>query len=113
MAHQFEVPMYVFCEHCLQLGIAEVYTITKDEALKDQLCRHLVNGHLLTPVTKPESEPLSRRVLRLDNAMKYLEIVDAGRTLEQQRAILLKIMTEMQGNGSDSDKQPSEEDSSG
>ncbi len=34
-----------------------------NEALKDQLCRYLVQDYLLTPVTKPESEPLSRRVL--------------------------------------------------
>ncbi len=48
------------CEHSLQLGITEVYTMTQDEALKDKLCRHLVQDHLLTPVTKPESEQLSQ-----------------------------------------------------
>ncbi|MFC1980279.1 hypothetical protein ACFLVS_05485 [Chloroflexota bacterium] len=101
MARQLEVPVYILCEHCLQLGIAEVDTMTQDEALRDQLCRHLVQDHLLTPVTKPEKEPVSRRVLRLKNAMSLLEILDTGKTSEQQRAILLNIMIEMQGSDND------------
>lgn len=87
-----EVPIYVLCEHSLQLGIAEVYTMTQDEALKDKLCRHLVQDHLLTPVTKPESEPLSRRVIQLENAMHFLTLVETRATHEEQRGIVIDLM---------------------
>ena len=101
LASQLEIPIYCLCEHALQLGCSELAVIVGDKALKDQLCRHLVRDHLLTRVTKPEKESLSRRVLRLKNAMNFLEILDTGRTPEQQRAILHKIMMEMQGRDND------------
>ena len=106
MAHQLEVPIYVLCEHSLQLGIAEVYTMTQDKALKDELCRHLVQDHLLTPVTKPESEPISRRALRLRNAMDFLRMLDDQKTPEAQRAVILRFAAEMAN-----DQEPKKEES--
>jgi len=92
VARELEIPIYVLCEHCLQLGIAEVYEKTQDEALKDQLCRHLVRDHLLTPVIKPQSEPISRRLVRLKNAMSFLRLVEIRATPEEQKEILKELM---------------------
>jgi len=92
MARELEIPIYVLCEHCLQLGIAEVYEKTQDETLKDQLCRHLVQGHLLTPVIKPQSDPISRRVVRLQNAMNFLRLVEIRATPEEQKEIIKELM---------------------
>lgn len=94
MAHQLGIPIYVLCEHSLQLGIAEIYTLTQDEALKDQLCRHLVQDHLLTPVTRPEAEPISRRVLRIENTLRFLDFLDKFASREEQKAIISKVIKE-------------------
>lgn len=101
-ARHLEVPIYVLCEHCLQLGLAEVYAMTQDEALKDQLCRHLVQDHLLTPITKPESEPLTRRVLQLENAMHFLELLETRNNREEQKEIISALMKKTQVEGDNS-----------
>jgi len=50
--------------------------VVGDEALRERLCRHLVEDHLLTPITKPESEPTSQRAMKLENTMKLLELIE-------------------------------------
>jgi hypothetical protein len=90
-ARKFEVPVYVLAEHCLQLGILEIIDLYNDEALKDQLCRHLVRDHLLTPVTKPQSEPISRRLIRLRNVMNLLSLLEIKNTPEEQAEIILGL----------------------
>lgn len=76
LAQDLEVPMYPLCEHLLQAGMAEASLVIRDEALKENLCRHLVKDHLLTPITNPESEITSSRAWRLDNAMRLLEYIE-------------------------------------
>ncbi len=94
MAGSLEVPIYPIAEHLLQLGAAEVLISMKDEALRERLCRHLVEDHLLTPVTRPESEPVSRRALRIDNALKLLELLETRSSPEAQRDVILRLMEE-------------------
>ncbi len=105
LAHQLQIPVYCLAEHSVQLGLAEVAVLMQDKELKEQLCRHLVNDHLLTLVTKPESEPESRRALRLKNALDFLRIYDNEKSLGEQRLVILKVSEEM-ANG----EEPSEED---
>ena len=92
MAQCLEAPVYVVAEHTLQLGASELMVIVEDEALRERLCRHLVEDHLLTPVTKPESEPTSQRALKLENAMGLLELLETRSSLEEQKKIILRLM---------------------
>jgi hypothetical protein len=62
LARDLEVPVYPFCEHLLQLGLSEVIIIMENESLKEGLCRHLVQSHLLVPAT--QLEPPSKGALR-------------------------------------------------
>ncbi len=94
LAHGLECPFYCVTEHLLQLGLAEVLVGLRDEALRERLCRHLVEDHLLTTVTKPESEPISRRALRLQNAIRLLELLEARSSPEAQREVILRLMGE-------------------
>jgi len=104
-AHKLEVPVYFVTEHCLQLGLLEVIDLMQDEALKDQLCRHLVRDHLLTPVTKPQSEPISRRLIRLRNVMNLLSHLEIVKSPEEQAGIILglfkKVRTDEPDRGTD------------
>jgi len=95
LAHALECPVYCVAEHLLQLGLAEVSVSLEDQALRERLCRHLVQDHLLTPVTKPESEPISRRALRVRNAMKFLDLIEirAG-SPEVVRQIIDRVLEE-------------------
>lgn len=90
-AGKIEIPMYSLAEHCIQIGLAEVWTTRKDEALMDSMYRHLVQDHLLTPVTKPESEPLPQRVLQLQNALDFLGLLEIWATPAEQREIIRKL----------------------
>jgi uncharacterized membrane-anchored protein YjiN (DUF445 family) len=92
LAQSLEVPIYVLTEHLIQLGAKEVAELVQDEALKDQLCRHLVRDHLLTPITKPQSEPISRRLYRLKNAMNLVELLETKNTPEEQRLIITELL---------------------
>ncbi|MFC1982969.1 hypothetical protein ACFLV5_04235 [Chloroflexota bacterium] len=87
-----EIPIYVFTEHCLQTGLSEMIELIKDEALRDDLCRHLVQDHLLTPVTKPQSEPVSRRLRRLRNVRNLLNILEINKTPDEQMQIILELI---------------------
>lgn len=94
LAWSLEAPIYVVAEHVLQLGASELMVIVEDEALRERLCRHLVEGHLLTAVTKPESEPTSQRALRLENAMGLLQLLETRSSLGEQEKIILRLMEE-------------------
>jgi len=95
-AGKLEVPIYTLAEHCLQLGILEVIDLMEDEALKDQLCRHLVRDHLLTPVTKPQSEPISRRLIRLRNVMNILSLFEFIKNPEEQAEAILGLFKKVE-----------------
>ena len=95
MAQQLEIPVYVLTEHCLELALAEVSELTKDEALKDWLSRHLVREHLLVPIVKPQAKHISRRLLRLKNAMDFLGYLEHLATPEQQRQVLARYYKEL------------------
>ena len=105
LAHRLEIPVYCLAEHASQLGLAEIVVMMQDKELKEQLCNHLVRDHLLTPIAKPESEPESRRALRLRNALDFLRIYDNEKSLDEQRSVILKVAEEMSR-----DRQPSEEE---
>lgn len=94
MAKSLEVPVYVICEHLLQAGAEEIAVIIQDEALKEQLCRHLVRDHLLVPAVNPGSEPVSRRRIRLRNALQIVDIMDTVTTAEKRARIILRLWQE-------------------
>ena len=94
MASSLEVPIYPIAEHLLQLGAAEVLISMKDEALRERLCRHLVEDHLLTPITKPESEPTLQRALRLEDVVRLLELLETKSSPEAVRETIVKLMEE-------------------
>lgn len=99
MADKLEIPVYPLMEHIVQLGVGEIVVLERDDALKDRLCRHLVQDHLLTPVTKPESEPLSQRVLQLENAMDFLELLEIRKSREEQREIIRELLGKARDRG--------------
>jgi len=92
LAHALEVPIYPLLEHLLQLGIREAMVIAQDEALRERFVRHLVEDHLLTPVTKPESEPISKRALRIENALRLLELLETKNSPEEQREVIVSLL---------------------
>ena len=94
LAHALEVPIYPLIEHLLQLGLSEAAIIATDEALRERFCHHLVEDHLLTPATKPESEPISKRALRLQNAIRLLELLENRSSPQAQREVILRLMEE-------------------
>ncbi len=91
MAHELEAPIYVLCEHTLQLGLSEVAILIRDEAQKEKLFRHLVKHHLLVSSLEPEHKTLSRRVLRLQNAIKFMTLLETRGSPEQIRRILMDL----------------------
>jgi len=101
LASEIEIPVYVLSEHCLQLGIQEVLALMQDQALRDQLCRHLVRDHLLTPVTKPQSEPISRRLIRLRNVKNLLTLLEIMKGPEEQAEIILGLFKKVGKNEED------------
>jgi len=99
LAHYLEVPIYPLIEHLLQLGLSETAVIAEDEALRERFCRHLVEDHLLTPVIRSESEPISHRALKIQNAMRLLELLEDRNSPEEQRDVILRLMEEMRDEG--------------
>ena len=95
-AGRLEVPVYVLAEHCLELALSEVDELTKDDALKDGLSRHLVREHLLVPTVKPQAAHISRRLLRLMNAMQLLELLELIKSPEEQAEIILGFFKKVQ-----------------
>ncbi|MFC2018686.1 hypothetical protein ACFLU4_01850 [Chloroflexota bacterium] len=94
IAQCLEVPVYVITEHALQLGLREVDAIMDDEALSERLCRHLVEGHLLCPAIKPESESISRRALRIRNTLYLLRLMESRKSPEEQQQIIQSLIGE-------------------
>jgi hypothetical protein len=74
LAKELEIPIYPLCEHILQLGMSEVVIATENENLKEELCRHLVQSHLLVPET--ELEPPSEGALRARSVISFLHTVE-------------------------------------
>jgi hypothetical protein len=91
-ARRLECPVYIISEHAIQIGLAEIAVALEDDALREQLCRHLVEEHLLVPVTQPLAEPISRRLLQLKNAMNFMKILDYACSREQQQQVILKLL---------------------
>ena len=84
MAHHLETPIYPVAEHLLQLGMKEMVAMLDDEALKERLQRHLLQQHLLVTELDEETEPVSRRALRIRNAIKLLNLYEYGGLSLQQ-----------------------------
>ena len=98
MAKQFECPIYCVAEHCLQLGLSELATITSDSTLKEELRQHLIEGHLLLPA--PKSEPvMTRRAVRLKHALVISEMLEAASSPEQVGNILNKLLQQVNFGG--------------
>jgi len=95
LAQRLEAPIYVTCEHALQAGIQELTALCKDEALRELLRRHLVEGHLLVPATEPESEPMSRRALRIRSALNFLALLEALGTREAVSRVVQRLNEEL------------------
>ena len=77
LATWLECPVYVVAEHLLELGMAEMGVMLLDDALTEHLQRHLLEEHLLVKHLDPEHETVSERVLRLQNAMEFLELYES------------------------------------
>jgi hypothetical protein len=95
LASTLEVPIYVLAEHCLEMGLAEVRAEMQDVALKDRLCRHLVEGHLLVKVTQPQPEDISLRLDRLENAEELMMLLEEAATPDQQTLVLGRLFKEV------------------
>lgn len=63
----------------------------KDDALREQLCRHLLRDHLLVKVTVPASEPVAHRTMRLQNALRYIELMERTRTPQEIKDVLIGL----------------------
>lgn len=74
LARDLETPMYPLCEHLLQLGASEVVISMQNEGMREQLCRHLLQEHLLVPET--ELEPPSKNAARAQKAVDFLDLVE-------------------------------------
>jgi hypothetical protein len=91
MAKSLGTPIYPLCEHLLQLGSAEVVALMEDPALRERLCRHLLERHLMVPAVVPELEPVSRRAMRFKNAMNFLELLDNANNPQAQLEIIMEL----------------------
>ena len=56
------------------------------------MCRHLARYHLFTLVTKPEPELISRRVLQIEYALDFLELLATRNSREKQREVVKEPM---------------------
>jgi hypothetical protein len=93
LAKELEVPMYPLLEHLLQLGASEVLEINKNDHLKEELCRHLVQDHLLVPET--ELEPPSENAIRVQRSVVFLDTVaDLAGDPKALAEIMVKMMKE-------------------
>ena len=97
VAKRLESPLYCVAEHALQLGLSEMLYLSGDEAYKQALERHLLRHHLLVKDLDPLDEKLSRRVIRLRNAVKFLTFFEAKTNPKEQREILSRFIKELAG----------------
>lgn len=102
-ARDLEVPIYVVAEHCLQLGLQEVYLERHDKAFKANLQQHLQRNHLLVPSIDPIDERLGVRVRRLRNAMRFLRFFEVSTDVKRQQELLIKLIHELAGGGKQND----------
>ena len=77
-AAALECPIYPLMEEIIERGLSEIAEILRDVALKEQPQRHLVRDHLLVDRLDQEAETVSRRAIRLSNAMRFLELYEYG-----------------------------------
>lgn len=95
IASDLQIPLYPLCEHLLQLGLSEVLTIVEDEAQKEILQRHLLEDHLLVKELQPMNEPISKRALRIKNALRWLSLIEAKcGSVEEVKRIIDKVIYE-------------------
>ncbi len=73
LALAFECPIYAIAEHVLELGLAEVSIIMQDDALKEQLIRHLAKEHVLVSGIDAEKLQYSYRAAYLKEAFRLLD----------------------------------------
>ena len=100
MAKHLETPIYPVAEHLLQLGMKEMVAILHDEALKEELQRHLLQEHLLVTELNEQSEPVSRRALRVQNALKFLRLYEhSGLSLQQIKQALDELEKKQNRHG--------------
>ena len=76
ISKDMETPYYVICEHALEIGLNEILSIIQDPDLKVQLQRHLIKSHLLVEKLKPMDYPVSQRLARIQNALKFLDLIE-------------------------------------
>ncbi len=69
----FECPIYAVAEHLFELGLAEVSIILQDDALKEQLMRHLAKEHVLVSGIDTEKLEFSHRAAYLREAFRLLD----------------------------------------
>jgi len=98
-ARDLEFPVYVVAEHCLQLGLQEIYLERHDEAYKQNLQRHLLRHHLLVQNLDPLDERLGQRVRRFKNAIRFLKLFEIKTDVKAQREILVRLIEELAGGG--------------
>jgi hypothetical protein len=72
-AMALECPIYAMAEHLFELGLAEVSVLMQDDALKEQLIRHLAKGHVLVGGIDAEKLECSHRAAHLKEALRLLD----------------------------------------
>ena len=92
MAEYLTIPLYVLIEHTLQLGAAELAVTVQNRVLREQLCHHLVQDHLLVPVTQPEPETTTRQAVRLKHALVISEMLEVGKSPSEVGDILKQLL---------------------
>ena len=88
-------PQYPLIEHLLELGMAEAYARSVDPTLREELCRHLIEEHLLVPYINPKYKVKSNRATRINNCLKFLRLLElkAGDP-ESVKIIINRVFTE-------------------
>ncbi len=95
----FECPIYAVTEHLLELGLGEVSVILQDDALKEQLIRHLAKEHVLVSGIDAEKLEFSHRAAYLREAFRLLDeellVKDAEPIPERLQARVDRILAAM------------------
>lgn len=94
-ANDLEVPIYVVAEHCLQVGLEEIYLERHDAAFKANLQRHLQKHHLLVPSVDPVDERLAVRVRRFKNGLRLLKVFELSTDAKRQKEILIRLIDDL------------------
>ena len=95
LATYLDTPFYPLAEHVLELGMSEVAVSLNDVSLTEILQRHLLEEHLLVGQLNPADRYVSERAKRIDNAMKFLKLVeDKACSIEAVKQIIDRILKE-------------------